>query len=142
MGKPRKVPTARHGTGSRWGARWRDAGGKQRMRSFDRKLDAENFLTGLRADLMRGSYIDLLAQGKVTLRSYVEQRWLPSQVHLRPNSASLYASHVANHVVPDGLATGHSAHCAVRTARRSLTRSWLSRSPRPRCTPSTPCCAR
>ena len=29
-----------------------------------------------------------------------EQRWLPSQVHLRPNSASLYASHVANHVVP------------------------------------------
>jgi site-specific recombinase XerD len=69
------------------------------MRSFERKLDADNFLTGLRADLMRGSYIDP-REGKVTLRSYAEQRWLPSQVHLRPNSTSLYASHVANHVVP------------------------------------------
>jgi integrase len=69
------------------------------MRSFERKLDAGNFLAGLRADLMRGSYIDP-REGKVTLRSYAEQRWLPSQVHLRPNSASLYASHVANHVVP------------------------------------------
>jgi integrase len=83
----------------KWVARWRDANGKQRSRAFDRKLDAGNFLVGLRADLMRGSYIDP-REGKVTLRSYAEQRWLPSQVHLRPNSASLYASHVANHIVP------------------------------------------
>jgi integrase len=94
-----REPTARHGTGKRWAARWRDANGKQRMRVFERKLDADNFLTGLRADLMRGSYIDP-REGRVTLRSYAGQRWLPSQVHLRPNSASLYASHVANHVVP------------------------------------------
>jgi integrase len=94
-----RKPTARHGTGKRWAARWRDANGKQCMRSFERKLDAANFLTGLRADMMRGSYIDP-RQGKITLRSYAEERWLPSQVHLRPNSAALYASHVANHVVP------------------------------------------
>src|SRR5690242_14681098 len=94
-----RKPTARHGKGSRWAARWRDADGKQRMRSFDRKLDAGNFLTGMRADLMRGSYIDP-REGRVTLRFYAEQRWLPAQVHLRPNSASLYASHVANHVAP------------------------------------------
>lgn len=98
-GKPRKVPTARHGTGSRWAARWRDADGKQHMRSFGRKLDAENFLTGLRADLMRGSYVDP-REGKVTLRSYAEQRWLPAQLHLRPNSASRYASDVRTHIVP------------------------------------------
>ena len=95
----KREPAARHGTGSRWAARWRDADGKQRMRSFDRKVDASNFLTGLRADLMRGSYIDP-REGKVTLRSYAEQRWLPSQVHLRPNSTSLYTSHMANHIVP------------------------------------------
>ena len=88
-----------HGTGKRWAARWRDADGRQRYRAFERKLDAENFLARLRADLMRGSYIDP-REGKVTLRSYTEQRWLPAQVHLRPNSASLYASHVANHIVP------------------------------------------
>jgi len=91
--------TARHGRGRRWSARWRDANGKQRSRAFERKLDAENFLAGLRADLMRGSYIDPAA-GKITVKSYAERRWLPAQVHLRPNSASLYASHVANHVVP------------------------------------------
>ena len=95
----RKVRTARHGTGKRWQARWRNAEGRQRYRVFERKLDAERFLTGLHADLMRGSYIDP-REGKLTLRAYAEQRWQPAQVHLRPNSASTYASHVANHVVP------------------------------------------
>lgn len=98
-GRPRKVPTARHGTGSRWAARWRDAGGKQRMRAFDRKLDADNFLTGLRADLMRGSYIDPRA-GSMALRAYAEQRWLPAQLHLRPNSAATYGSHLRVHILP------------------------------------------
>jgi len=81
------------------GARWRDPDGKQRYRAFERKLDAENFLTAQRAELMHGGYIDP-REGKITLKSYAEQRWLPAQVHLRPNSASLYASHVANHVIP------------------------------------------
>jgi integrase len=98
-GKPRRTPTSRHGTGKRWAARWRDGNGKQRSRAFERKLDADNFLAGLRADLLRGSYIDP-REGKTTLRSYAEQRWLPSQLHLRPNSASLYTSHVASHIIP------------------------------------------
>jgi integrase len=98
-GKQRRVPSARHGKGKRWAARWRDPDGKQRYRAFERRLDADNFLAGQRADLMRGSYIDP-RESKVMLKSYAEQRWLPAQVHLRPNSASLYASHVANHVVP------------------------------------------
>jgi len=95
----RKVPTARRGKGKRWDARWRDDAGKPRHKAFERKLDAERFLAALKTDLLRGSYIDP-REGNVTLRSYAEQRWLPAQVHLRPNSASLYASHVANHVVP------------------------------------------
>jgi integrase len=69
------------------------------MAAFERKLDAARFLAGLQADLLRGTYIDP-GKGKITLRSYAEQRWLPAQVHLRPNSASTYASHVANHIVP------------------------------------------
>jgi integrase len=83
----------------RWVARWRDADGKQHSRSFDRKLDAQRFLTGIKADLIRGSYIDPAA-GKITVKSYADLRWLPAQVHLRPSSASLYGSHVANHIVP------------------------------------------
>src|SRR5215510_10588305 len=95
----RKVRTARHGKGKRWDARWRDAAGKPRHRAFDRKLDAERFLAGLQADLLRGTYIDP-GRGKITLQSYAEQRWLPAQVHLRPNSASRYAAAVTGHIVP------------------------------------------
>jgi hypothetical protein len=79
----RKVRTVRHGTGKRWQVRWRDAEG-----AFDRKLDAERFLTGLRTDVMRGIYIDP-REGKVTVRAYAEQR-----------SASTCTSHIGNHVVP------------------------------------------
>ncbi|HEV2375330.1 MAG TPA: hypothetical protein VGS19_24620 [Streptosporangiaceae bacterium] len=70
-GKPRKVPTARHGTGKRWDARWRDDAGESRHKAFERKLDAERFLTGIAAELLRGVYIDPAA-GRVTLRSYAK----------------------------------------------------------------------
>lgn len=92
-------PAARHGTGKRWAARWRDDSGKQRMRSFDRKLDADSFLAGLRADQLRGSYVDP-KRGNVTLREYGDGKYLPSQFHLRPNSADTYASHLKNHIYP------------------------------------------
>lgn len=42
-----------------WRARWREyAGGPQRTRTFDRKVDAEQFLDAIRGDLARGAYID------------------------------------------------------------------------------------
>ncbi len=41
-----------------WLARWRDPDGKQRKRSFTRRMDAERYLTGVSADLLRGNYID------------------------------------------------------------------------------------
>jgi integrase len=53
----------------------------------------------LQTDLARGSYIDPNA-GKVTLKTYVETRWLPAQLHLRPNSTETYESHLRNHIVP------------------------------------------
>jgi len=83
----------------KWVARWRDPGGTQHSRSFERKLDAQRFLTGLDADRLRGVYTDPRA-GQITLREYAEQRWLPAQVHLRPNSVSLYGGHLRNHIVP------------------------------------------
>jgi integrase len=95
----RKVRTARHGKGKRWDARWRDGNGTMRHRAFERKLDAERFLAGLKADQLRGTYIDP-SKGKITLQSYAEQRWLPAQVHLRPNSASRYAAAVTNQIIP------------------------------------------
>jgi integrase len=66
-------PTARHGHGSRWKARYLDPDGHERSKAFARKADAEKFLTQVGADLIRGSYLDPDA-GKITLRKYAE-RW-------------------------------------------------------------------
>lgn len=67
-GKPQ--PTARHGHGRRWKARYLDPDGKERSRSFARKADAERFLTEIEHSKLTGSYLDPDA-GRVTLRSRV-----------------------------------------------------------------------
>ncbi|MBE7189877.1 site-specific integrase [Jatrophihabitans endophyticus] len=62
---------------TRWYARYRDAADRQRTKTFDRKIDAERFVTGVSADLLRGSYIDPDA-GRVCFQPYAEQ-WLANQ---------------------------------------------------------------
>ena len=60
-----------------WQARWREPDGRQRKKTFTRKLDADRFLTTLEADKLRGTYIDPSA-GKVLLREFAAQ-WLAAQ---------------------------------------------------------------
>lgn len=82
-----------------WLARWRDPEGRQRKRSFPRKTDADRFLVTVSADLLRGTYVDPSA-GRVTIKEYAEQRWLPSLVHVRATTLDLYGAHLRNHVLP------------------------------------------
>jgi integrase len=90
---------ARRGHGKRWLAVWIEPGGHERTMAFAKKIDADRHGITMEADQLRGAYIDP-RQGKITLKTYAEQRWLPALVHLRPNSASRYASDVATHIVP------------------------------------------
>jgi integrase len=60
-----------------WRVRWRDPAGRQRARSFARKVDAERFRSTVAADLVRGQYLDPDA-GKETFGSYAK-RWLSVQ---------------------------------------------------------------
>jgi integrase len=85
--------------GGKWVARWRDADRKQRWKTFDRKIDADRFLTAVLADLQRGTYIDPRA-GAVPLGEYATGRWLPAQVHIRRNTAETYTSHLSTWIVP------------------------------------------
>lgn len=94
-----KVPTGDHGIGKRWQVRYRDADGKQRKENFARKPAADARAKVVGADLLRGVHLDPKA-GRVSLRAYAEQRWLPGQVHLRTNSVSLYRSHLQTHILP------------------------------------------
>lgn len=74
-----RVPTADHGKGKRWQARWRDADGKQCKENFDRKAAAEARAQGAGSDVRRGEYIDAAA-GRVTFKDYAED-WRASRPH-------------------------------------------------------------
>ena len=82
----------------RWLARWRDPGGRQRKRSFDRKVDAQRWLDQMRADMHRGQYIDPRA-GSVRLRE-VATAWAGGLAHLKESTAVRYRGIVATHVLP------------------------------------------
>ena len=74
-GKPQ--PTARHGNGKRWKARYIDPDGRERSRTFARKQDAERFLTEVEHSKIAGSYLDPDA-GRITLRKYAAL-WLANR---------------------------------------------------------------
>lgn len=57
--------------------RWRGPDGKERNKSFKRKVDADRFAATVSADLVRGQYIDPDA-GKILFETYAK-RWLAAQ---------------------------------------------------------------
>ncbi len=128
-----QVPTADHGRGDRWVARWRDPGGRQRARSFRRRGDAERHLTAVTADLHRGVYVDPAA-GKVTVAE-VARAWAAARPHRRSTAAGVRTT-ISRHIAgaPIGAvpvaklrpsdcqawATGLTKSLAPSTARRVL----------------------
>jgi integrase len=57
--------------------RWRDPSGRQKARSFNRRVDADRFRNTVAADLVRGQYIDPDA-GKITFEEYAKG-WFQAQ---------------------------------------------------------------
>lgn len=94
-GKPR--PTARHGKGRRWKARYTDPDERERSRSFARKLDAERFLTEVEHSKLSGSYLDPDA-GRVTLRSRIPL-WLDG-LTCDPTTRHHIEGRVNRHLLP------------------------------------------
>lgn len=84
--------------GNRWRARYRTPDGASRSQVFQRKVDAERFLTSVEHRKLTGEYVDPGA-GRITLRDYAEQ-WRSSQVQHRPNTAALVEGHLRVHVYP------------------------------------------
>jgi integrase len=82
----------------RWRARYRlQPGGPQRARHFDRKVDAERFLTRVQGQLLDGSYVDPSA-GQIVLRDYAAA-WQSAQIH-RPTTVVQVDAHLRNHILP------------------------------------------
>lgn len=82
----------------RWYARYRDPAGEQRTKTFDRKVDAERFLTGVESSKLAGSYIDP-GLSRLTVGEWAE-RWLASAAHLKPSTRERYAGILREHVLP------------------------------------------
>lgn len=111
---------------ARWLARWRDPDGKQRKKSFRRKVDAERFLAETAARMSRGAYVDPAA-GKMRVGPFAEE-WAKGLAHLKPSSAQRYREVVRTHVVPKWgtWALSSVTHSDVSAWLGELTASGLS----------------
>jgi hypothetical protein len=123
----------------RWRARYRDLSGRERSKSFARKVEAEQFLRHVEADLVRGQWVDP-QHGRTTVGELAE-RWFATTAALKPKTREDYRSLPDNHVLP---AFGNRPVGSIDTL---AVRGWLaglvSGGCRPR-GPSTPttCCSR
>jgi len=83
---------------SRWYVRYRDPAGRQRTKVFDRKIDAERYLTTTEAAKLSGSYVDP-RRAAVTVGEFAK-KWKAAQAHLKPSTCERYASLLREHVEP------------------------------------------
>ena len=71
--------------GNRWEVRYRDPTGRQRARLFDRRVDAEQFLTSTEHSKLSGAYLDP-ALGRITLARFVDEHYRATMVGLEPST--------------------------------------------------------
>jgi site-specific recombinase XerD len=114
----RRVPSESHGQGKRWQARWRDETGRQRKRNYDRKVDAERFPSGVKADVVRGHYVDPAAV-RVTVAEYA-RHWAASRPH-RATTATKVAGTIERH-----LALTRLGSMPIAAVRKSDVQSWAT----------------
>jgi integrase len=109
-GTTKRVKTDRYGVGDRYRVRYDGPDGRQRSTSFpDRKKKAaENFLTTVESDKLRGSFIDPSA-GRVLFRERAEL-WLRTH-RFDESSRELAELRVRKHIVPF---FGHMQMSAIR----------------------------
>lgn len=92
MAHVKKLPTGR------WQARYRGPDGRERARNFDRKVDAERWLTQTEAAKLRGEWVDPRLASQ-TFGSWAEE-WLTTTVGLKPKTRAGYESLLRIHVLP------------------------------------------
>jgi hypothetical protein len=81
----------------RWRARYRDPDGRERSRTFARRIDAERWLTSIEHAKLSGAYVDP-ANGRVRFGDWAAL-WLDSPGK-RPSTLARDASVVAVHLMP------------------------------------------
>jgi integrase len=99
MGYIEDLRDKRQGAGRlRYRVRYRDPAGRERAKSFARKVDAERFLRHVEADLVRGQWVDP-QHGRTTVGELAE-RWFATTAALKAKTREDYRSLLDNHVLP------------------------------------------
>lgn len=91
-GHVRKLATGK------WQARWYEASGRERTKTFPRKSDADKHLTFVNNAVLSGTYVDAAA-GRMTVGELADQ-WLAGKVNLAPGTRQVYESVLSVHVRP------------------------------------------
>lgn len=100
----------------RWQARYRDPAGRERTKTFRRKLDAQRWLDEKTADMLTGRYVDPRA-GTITVREYAEQ-WLAAQT-FDATSRQTVTYRLTCHILPQ------LGDTQLRELRPSTVQAWL-----------------
>lgn len=82
----------------RWYARYRSPDGKQKTKTFDRKIDAERYLTGIESAKLTGAYIDP-TRSRVTVGAWADD-WMNAQADLSPTTRYRYEGIIRQHIRP------------------------------------------
>ena len=96
-GSTQTVPSAAHGKGKRWRARYVDERGREHAKVFARKVDAQKWLDEFTAAVVTGQYVDPKA-GLITFRDYAE-RWRAMHIQ-RPSSRAHVETMLRRHAYP------------------------------------------
>ncbi|WP_280254683.1 tyrosine-type recombinase/integrase [Nocardia wallacei] len=113
-----RVPSASHGTGKRWRARYVDDNGEEHAKSFARKADAQGWLDEVTSSLVMGTHVAPSA-GRETIGT-IGARWLKTQAHLKDTTAFNRGHTWGLHVEP------RWGGVEVRDVRTSDVRAWVA----------------
>lgn len=83
---------------SKWQVRYIDPAGRERSKTFRRKMDAEKYLIHVEAQKQRAEWIDP-ERSATTLGGFAE-RWLETRSHLKPRTFEGYSSLMRVHIIP------------------------------------------
>lgn len=102
----------------RWYVRFRDPAGRQRVKVFDRKIDAERHLAAVTVGMAAGEFVDPRSSG-ITVEE-LARRWISTQGHLKESTRTRYTSIVRTKVLP------RWAYVRIRDVTYGDLSSWLS----------------
>ena len=93
----RKTKSGKQGS-PEWRVRWMDPAGREKMKCFSTRGEADRFATKVENQKMRGEYRDPRL-GRESLGDFYDKRWLPNaRIRLAPSTLGLMEGHWKRYV--------------------------------------------